>query len=76
MFFTKAGKILAWLSIIAGIGIMVLGAFTSAHFAENDQKEVLAHWFREFFQPGVYLIFSGVGLGVLSEISGAVRGNK
>jgi len=69
--FTKVGKIIAWVVIIAGASQVVLGfGFASS---ENSEEAIRRHLGTrttgEAIDRGIYLFVIGIFMGVLCEIS-------
>ena len=84
MFFTKAGKIIAWLGTVFGFIAFVAGHevsinSTASMFAEMlslDTPQRAAAQSKVFRGQGATVLFYSLLLGILSEISRSVAGRK
>lgn len=75
MFFTRAGRVVAWLALVLG----VLRAAAGFGVGMSENYEALAARYLgsttpgEAIDQGLMLLAFGIGLGVLTEISLSLR---
>lgn len=84
MFFTKAGGIVAWLAAVFGVAAVVAGYEFDINQADSVVAEILkinaTGWNgqqgRVFREQGFILLFCGLVLGVLCDISRSAVGKS
>lgn len=85
MFFTRFGRIIAWLAVILGVLQIGMGFVVGFMFAASDDPAaVVAATQRylggtpsgESIDEGIFVIVVGVSIGILTEISRAVSSPK
>ena len=77
MFFTKAGRVIAWLALILGIAQIAMGLIV----AQSGDPSLASRYLGSgtpghAIDQGLYVLIVGIVVGVLTEISGSLAGNR
>ena len=76
MFFTKAGRVIAWLALIFGVARIALGLVV----AQSGDPSLASRYLGsgtsgQAIDQGLYVLIFGIIVGVLTDISRSLAGN-